>query len=277
MKKKIVFVGGTVRSGTTLLNLFLNSERVLVLGELRNLFWPSQKMHHLKIAELKNDPVWSVILERGFSNVFSSLSKAFPKKDVFIDSSKDYNWIFIQKKFNSTNFEIKTVIVYKPLEEFAQSILKRNSNNWGIIYKRVYLSYILLIKDFYLINYNDFVNSFKIREQLMEYLGYNFDYTRDKVILSEIEYNFFGSPSLGAKNNEVNIERREVIIDISLKKKLALQLKYDFILLFLVNSLKKSKSRMVKDDMFSPSIKYLLYPAKLFLLSKIDNHKKNES
>ena len=42
--KKIIFVGGNVRSGSTLLNLYLgNQDNALALGELYGLFQPVKK------------------------------------------------------------------------------------------------------------------------------------------------------------------------------------------------------------------------------------------
>ena len=56
-KRRIVFVLGTVRSGTTMLNLFIgnNNEKIMTLGEIANLFNPRLQFHFEKIKQLGKD------------------------------------------------------------------------------------------------------------------------------------------------------------------------------------------------------------------------------
>ena len=106
--KKIIFVGGNVRSGSTLLNLYLgNQDNALALGELYGLFQPVKKEHTDKISEMKSkDERWKRIIEGGKKSVYDNILREYPGVDVIVDSSKTPFWVEyqtqrIKRKYNS--------------------------------------------------------------------------------------------------------------------------------------------------------------------------------
>ena len=77
-EKKIIFIGGTARSGSTLLDLIItNDPRAMSLGEINALFWPTRKHHFDEISRLKKDSVWPIILTAGAKQLYPNLIKKF--------------------------------------------------------------------------------------------------------------------------------------------------------------------------------------------------------
>ena len=110
-EKKFILVGGSNRSGTTLLNLILaNDSKAMALGEVINLFEPKYKHHRELIDKLDSDPIWSKILSGGSKNLYPNLIKYFPEIDYFIDSSKTPEWYKKQIALNP-DFDIKNILI----------------------------------------------------------------------------------------------------------------------------------------------------------------------
>ena len=54
MKKKLVFIGGTARSGSTLLDKIIsNDPKVMSLGEIHAIFCPTRKHHFIELERQK--------------------------------------------------------------------------------------------------------------------------------------------------------------------------------------------------------------------------------
>lgn len=206
MEKKIIFIGGTVRSGTTLLNLIIaNDEKALALGEIFWLFNPKREKHFDLINEIKKDDKWQRILNGGKKNLFQNLEMAFPEINIFVDSSKDPFWIRYHEIVNKSKFDIKNVLIYKTPEEFAQSKLKRGETNWPKVYVNFHKRYFSLINDFYAISYFDLINDDDIFLQMLKYLNLNCSLDRRLFWNKKHEYNFFGSGSIHkSKSNDSN-------------------------------------------------------------------------
>ena len=134
---RVIQVGGTVRSGTTVTGLILaNSPNAIALGEVMHLFKPYKKHIYEKISDLNQDDIWAKILKNKAENLYRSVFEYYPDVDLIIDSSKDPFWFKDQIKWNP-DLEIKQILTYKTSNELKHSFKKRNMNNW----LKVYINY----------------------------------------------------------------------------------------------------------------------------------------
>ena len=226
MNKKLIFVGGNVRSGSTLLNLYLgNKDNSLALGEIYGLFQPLKKAHTNLITQLSDDDErWKRIIEGGKAKAFKNILKEFPEVDVLVDSSKTPFWVEYQTKTNIRSFEIQHVLIHKPLEDLAMSFSKRGSlNSLAKVYVNYHLKWFALFPNSLVVPYKNFVMDIEARENLCGKLGLDFDMQRENVYQKD-HYNFFGSDSfLKNKMKDEKFEFRyraaeeKEFIDISAK------------------------------------------------------------
>ena len=217
MKKKLIFVGGTARSGSTLLDLILaNDPKAMSLGEIHALFRPTRKHHFEEIKNKKEDPIWSKIIIEGRKKMFQNLSYYFPDIQIFIDSSKDPYWFQYQEKINNNNFIVKHVLIYKSLEELALSFIKRGKKfTWLRTYIHYHKKYFSIIKHFKTIAYRDLIEDDEALMLLCNWLDIN--YSKRRKNYWEKEYQtFFGSNSVKSSNSIkeqsqlVNFQRKEL-------------------------------------------------------------------
>jgi len=199
--KKIIFVGGTARSGSTLLDLIIaNDPKAMSLGEIHALFRPTRKHHFEKLEKLKKDKIWANIIKDGKQNLYFNLIKHFPQFDIFVDSSKDPFWFKYQEKTNNTIAVIKHVLIYKSPEELAKSFIKRGKNfKWIRAYKRYHKKYFALIDASAIISYKELIENNKSLKKLCEKIGIK--YFEGKINYWEMTHpTFFGSNSVKSKN-----------------------------------------------------------------------------
>ena len=196
-KKSIICVGGTSRSGSTLVGLVLaNDPNAMALGEIQALFHPTRKHHFEKIAELQGDKVWSIILKEGKKRLYSNLSKYFPDINVFVDTSKDPFWFQYHYHYNCKRYKIFNLLIYKTPEELAHSFIKRNQGaNWARVYKHYHKKYFGLINNFIAISYNELVSNDDALISLCDKLELRYFDTKKNYWEKE-QVNFFGSNSV---------------------------------------------------------------------------------
>lgn len=201
MKKQIIFIGGTERSGSTLISLILaNDPMAMSFGEIQALFHPTRKHHFKKIAELKEDNVWSLILKEGKKRLYSNLLKYFPEIDIFIDSSKDPFWINFQSRHNRKNFNVNNILIYKSPKVLANSFIKRDKGHrLHSVYKHYHMKYFSLIDRFISISYNDLVLRDDALIKLCGILDIAYFNTK-KNYWEKNQLNFFGSNSVKSKS-----------------------------------------------------------------------------
>jgi len=194
MYKKLIFVGGTARSGSTLLDLILaNDPKAMSLGEIHALFRPTRKHHFEELKSLKEDPVWSEILKGGKKNLFPNLIKYFPDVDIFVDSSKDPFWFRFHEKNNKDKYQIKHVLIYKSPEELAKSFIKRGKNSaWINTYLHYHKTYFGLINNFRTIYYKELIVSEEELKSLCIDIGINY-FNDKKNYWEKTQNSFFGS------------------------------------------------------------------------------------
>ena len=171
-EKKIIFIGGTARSGSTLLDLIItNDPRAMSLGEINALFWPTRKHHFDEISRLKKDSVWPIILTAGAKQLYPNLIKKFPRVDIFVDSSKDMFWIKQQNRIlNRNKINFRNILIYKDPYEIANSFFKRNQD-WRSTWINYHRKYFTLIDESFVISYKDLVNNSSSLKKLCEWIG----------------------------------------------------------------------------------------------------------
>ncbi len=196
--KKLIFVGGSVRSGTTLLNLIVaNDPKALALGEVQHIFQPYKKEHYEKIELLRKDKIWEEILAGGKRKLYTNLIRLFPEKDIFVDSSKNPFWYRSQIAYNR-NLSVKNIMVYKHPLDLKQSLEKRNSKNWENIFTKYYKRYFSLVKDFRSISLHTLINNDKALEELCRYLEIPY-FMGKREYWQQKHPNFFGSDTVVKK------------------------------------------------------------------------------
>jgi len=203
MNKKIIFIGGTSRSGTTLLDLILaNDNKGMSLGEIHYLFHPIRKHNFSEIEKLNKDEIWSKILKDGKKNLYQNLIKCFPQIDIFVDSSKDPFWFKYHEKVKTSNYEIKYVLIFKTPEELAESFIKRGKKSeWIRTYVHYHKKYFSLIKNFNIISYKDLVTNDIRLKILCEKIGIKY-FEKKKNYWERPQPTFFGSNSVRSYNSQ---------------------------------------------------------------------------
>lgn len=206
MKKKVIFIGGTSHSGSTVLDLILsNHPKAMSLGEIKALMKPSRPHHFEKRKNLINNcEKWKKIIKGGSSNLYKNLIEEFNEKQFFIDSSKDPIWIVKQqnKIDKISNVDYKNVLIYKTPLEFAHSFHKRGRDfNWSYAWKHYHRFYFSMLNQFLIVSYKDVCLTKSTIELLRQFNDIDFD---TKKIIAEQE-NFFGSTNQKKlkQNNEI--------------------------------------------------------------------------
>ena len=198
--KKIIKIGGTAYSGSTLLDLILsNDPNGFSCGEMYALFRPHRK-HHFRPKCSCNDPkcdIWGIIQEGGEHDVWKNLSNLLPNISFFVDSSK--NTENLADQINSDDFrgfEVFNIIIWKTPVEFAYSCYKRNKlSNWKKSYVNYHKQYFSIVNKWYSVRYSEFVSdtSQKLR-RLCEIIGINY-FPGKENYWSKEHHTLFGSDS----------------------------------------------------------------------------------
>ena len=202
MFKKIIFIAGTSYSGSTLIDLILsNSSNATSVGEIESIFNPV-KIHHLKkIEEIKPDPVWGPLLNKGVHQLYQNLHDIL-NVEIIVDSSKNPAWIryHIDRLPKDVSFQV--ILVFKSLPELKNSYEKRGRYNWAKIYKGYHNLFFNTINDFDRIQYKDIpLRSDKFWD-LLKRLDIELDEERLE-FWNQPRTNFFG-------NNNANIAFSQV-------------------------------------------------------------------
>lgn len=193
-QKLLVNIGGTSRSGSTLLaRILANDNRGMFLGEIHAIFNPTRKHHHIEINKIKNIVPWQSVLKLGRSALPASIFKNFQNIDFLVDSSKNSFWIQQSNMLaKRQNIYFKNVLIYKDPDDFAYSILKRGQSNWVKQYINYYKKFVSTVNSYYIVSYTSLMKNPKTLSNLCNWLG--IDYTEDKLKYWEDDVQgFFGS------------------------------------------------------------------------------------
>lgn len=197
--KKVIFIGGTSYSGSTLLDMIIaNDKKGFSCGELSSLFYPKRK-HHLDYkcgCGDNNCTVWKKILENGKKGIYEKIFSLFPNITYIVDSSKDPLWIQQQKKdLEKKNIKISNVLIYKTPYESAHSFKKRGrlksfEKSW-VNYHRLYLS---IVKNSNIIKYSSLVSDRTVLEKICNILELRY-YTKKEEYWQKKHHTLFGNTS----------------------------------------------------------------------------------
>lgn len=173
MEKKVIFIGGTSFSGSTMLDMMIsNTKRGFSVGEVNAMFRPFRP-HHFKPMCGCGDPeckVWIKIKDKGEDALYQSIFEEFTEIEYIVDSSKDPQWINKQiSNLSRQGITVYNILIWKDTVSFCASMIKRNKkggiNAW-INYHRLYLS---LLHKCIPVSYSDLAqNSSALLAQLCE-------------------------------------------------------------------------------------------------------------
>ena len=200
--KKVIFITGTGRSGSTLLDRMLgNTSKAFSVGEMYAFFRPFRP-HHLLSKDKKcfcDDETcdfWYKIKKSGEKNVYNTI---FEKMDIefIIDSSKNIFWIMDQMKYKK-NYKIIHLITYKNPLDYAYSRYKRNNlKGWEKDWEKTHLQLFYQLDKFATVNYKELAQfpSKKLRS-VCKYIGMKYEDGMEKFWNNSPKHFLFGSGTL---------------------------------------------------------------------------------
>jgi len=158
--KKVVFIGGSSHSGSTMLDLMLSSHpECFSAGEVQSLFRPSRPHHINPICGcgIRGCAVWEDIYAKGKKKLFENIFHKYPDIDTIVDSSKSISWIYDQCRFLSgKDIKIYHIVIWKDPSEIAISLYKRNKiNKFNKSWTDYYKNYFDIIKYPFVVKYKE--------------------------------------------------------------------------------------------------------------------------
>ena len=156
--KKVIFIGGSSYSGSTMLDMMVaNSREGFSVGEVHALFRP-YRAHHLHPLCGCEDPscnFWHQISTCNENRLYKTIFSVLPEVNFIVDSSKHPLWIKQQaENLQKQNIGVYHLLIWKKPEAFAHSMLKRKRKRWHRAWKNYYRLYFSLIDDFLSIPYS---------------------------------------------------------------------------------------------------------------------------
>jgi len=163
MERKVIFVGGSSYSGSTMLDMMLaNSPRGFSAGEVQALFRPYRPHHFNPTCGCSNKEcdLWLRVRQGGEEKLYETLFQQFPGTTFIVDSSKDPWWIRRQmRRLEAKGVAVRNLLIWKEPGAFAHSMLKRRRRGWLKAWKNYYRIYMSLIADFRSVSYGDLVQN----------------------------------------------------------------------------------------------------------------------
>lgn len=199
--KKVIFIGSTSRSGSTILDMMLgNGPGLFSLGEVNAQFRPYRKHHYNSLcacgdAFCKIRRSFKKIKEKDlYDHVFDTLDA-----HVIIDSSKELTWILDQYQYLSKrkDIDVKILLIYKDPVSLAHSYFKRGQPL--MFFKKQFQYYSNFVETrlpFVTVEYESLVADPKgVLSKLCDYLGISYFEGKEEYWNKEMHH-FFGSNSV---------------------------------------------------------------------------------
>ncbi len=173
--RKVIFVGGTSYSGSTMLDMIIgNDTEGFSCGEIGALFHPYRSHHVTPRCGCGNPAcdIWRRIRRAGPYGAYAAIFDMFPQVRFIVDSTKNPLWIKERtRELTAKGVDVRHVLIWKTPEEFRKSHEKRGRHSrieraW-MNYHHAYFS---LIKGWRSIAYSDLVESPSSLEKLCGHL-----------------------------------------------------------------------------------------------------------
>ena len=174
--KKVIFVGGTSYSGSTLIDLMLaHGPGGFSCGEVSAVFRPYRKRHiryQPHAAPAIHIP-WERLLAAGPDNLYATIFNNDPAIERIIDSSKDPQWISARTaSLKAQGITTRQVLIWKTPAEFLQSRSKRGrQDNWERAWINYHRHYFQQVRGFASLSYRKLVTEPQALATLCEYLA----------------------------------------------------------------------------------------------------------
>ena len=175
-ERKVIFVGGTAFSGSTLLDMMLaNDPGGFSCGEVRFRLLPV-KRHNLTEGCGCGNPacrVWEEVASAGVRELYRRIFELFPDVRFVVDSSKDPIWIRDRTRdLRHQGIEVRNILIWKTPEEFLVSRKKRGmENGWQQTWIELHKRYFWLVDDWVAVRYADLVQSPQTFERVCAAMG----------------------------------------------------------------------------------------------------------
>jgi len=209
--KKVIFIGGTSFSGSTMLDMMLSSgEDGFSMGEVYALYNPFRAHHRDPKCVCGNASclLWNELKQISEKKVYLEIFKKFPKVTHIVDSSKNPFWIDSQKKqLEASGIDVYNILIWKNPVEFAMSVYKKNTKmDWIRPWKAYHRLYFSLINNWLSIPYSKLVKYPSITvSQLRDYIGIN--YFRGK----EYFWNFNHHTLFGSGSAKIHLQDKNSV------------------------------------------------------------------
>jgi hypothetical protein len=173
--KKVIFIGGTAYSGSTLFGMILaNDSKGFSCGEVQALFRPWRPHHFNPTCGCGGDncSIWKAVLRRGEENLNASISQSFPQVEFITISSKDPIWISSRiRRLKKQNIITKNILIWKSPLETAYSFNKRGKlGEWEESWINYHRTYFTLISSWKSVKYYDLITNKAKLQEVCEYL-----------------------------------------------------------------------------------------------------------
>jgi hypothetical protein len=181
--KKVIFIGGSSYSGSTMLDMMIaNSPVGFSVGEVHALFRPFRPHHFEPECGCGNRDCdfWLQVHKSGEEQLYETIFKLLPKVSFIVDSSKDPFWIKKQTKLlQRKDIEVYNLLIWKEPASFAHSMIKRKRKGWERAWKNYHKLYFTLIDNYMLVPYSYLAQRpDQVLENLCKKCG--LDYYQDK-------------------------------------------------------------------------------------------------
>ena len=215
-KLKLIRIGGTAYSGSTMLGLVLgNEDNGFYCGEVNGLYRPYRE-HHFQPECGCGDPACT-IWKRAYLNTHDGqwLEALHHEvgKDFYIDSTKNYDWMYSER--GNDCYDFRHIVLWKTPELYAASRFRRGKlKNWKEDYFNYYSRYFQLVGQSIAVNFSEFTrNTGEVLAQLCRMLEIPY-FDGKEEYWNKTQHSLFGNDSAmihtaregGARSREL-IER----------------------------------------------------------------------
>ncbi|MGH8501117.1 MAG: hypothetical protein ACREVE_01340 [Gammaproteobacteria bacterium] len=197
--KKVIFVGGSSYSGSTLLDLMLaNAPDGFSCGEVSQMFHPYKKHHFNLVCGCGNSDctLWSEVKQAGVDKLYDTIFEMFPNVNYIVDSSKDPLWIHERtKQLLGTGIDVKNVLIWKTPEEYYYSCAKRGqTQRWESSWINCHRMYFRMVGAWHSVRCVDLVTSNDTLERLCQAIGLEY-FPEKHQYWDKIHHTLFGNHS----------------------------------------------------------------------------------